>query len=304
MKIAVMGAGAVGGYYGGLLAQNGHEVTLIARGEHLKALQQNGLTVKSVHGDFHLELPAVEDPTGIGTIDLVLYTIKAFERTEVTRKLLPILREDTIVLNLLNGLGNEEMIAEVVGWERVLGGLTYIETTIESPGVISQKSQRRDIIFGEIDGSISDRTKQLLQVFQEAGIPTVLSDHIEKDIWKKFMFISSFSAISTISELPAGDIFACEKTDHLFKKLLEEVYHVAVGNNVPLTMDDVEAAYQMGKSFDPTMKSSMQRDFEKRKRIEVDALSGAVVKYGKKVNVPTPYHEMVEGVLTLKASKY
>jgi len=300
-----MGAGAVGGFFGGLLAQRGHEVTLIARGEHLKALQENGLTVKSANGDFHLNLPAVANPAEIeGTVDLVLYTIKAFDRTEVARKLLPILREDTIVLNLLNGLGNEEILAEVVGWERILGGLTYIETTIESPGVISQKSPKRDIIFGEMDGKITGRAKHLLQVFQEAGVPTVLSDNIEKEIWKKFMFISSFAAISTITESPAGEIFACEKTANLFRKLLEEVHQVAMANKVPLTTDDVEAAYQLGQSFSPTMKSSMQRDFEKRKPIEVDALSGAVVQYGKKVNVPTPHHEMVEGVLTLKASKF
>lgn len=282
MKFAVMGAGGVGAYFGGLLAQKGHEVTLIARGEHLKALQENGLTVHSVHGDFQLPLKAVADPQEVGLVDVVLFTTKGFDIKKTTEQILPILKEDSMVLNLQNGVGNEEIMAEVVGKERVLGGLTYIETTIEAPGIIAQKSAKRDIIFGEMDGQITERAKQLLSVFQEAGIPTVLSGNIQKDIWKKFMFISSFSAITTITELPAGDVWACEKTDQLFCKLLKEVKHVARANGIELSDEDVEVAYQIGHNFAPTTKSSMLVDFERRKPIEVDSLSGAVVKYGKK----------------------
>ncbi|MFV9510252.1 ketopantoate reductase family protein [Tepidibacillus sp. LV47] len=304
MKIAVMGAGGVGAYFGGLLARKGHEVSLIARGEHLKALQEQGLTVKSVHGDFHLPLKAVGDPKEIGPVDLVLFTVKAYDTEKSAEQLLPILKEDTVVLNLQNGIGNEEILAKIIGQDKVLGGLTYIETTIERPGVISQKSVKRDIIFGEMNGEMTDRAKKLQQILQEAEIPTILSDNIQKEMWKKFMFISSFSAITTITESAAGEILSCEKTDRLFRKLLEEVYHVAKGNQIELTEKDVEAAYQIAKNMGPTTKSSMLRDFEKKKQIEVDTLSGAVVKYGKKVNVPTPYHEMVDGVLTLKASKF
>jgi len=304
MKIAVMGAGGVGAYFGGLLALQGHEVALVARGEHLKALQQNGLTVNSIHGDFHLPLQAVADPKEIGEVDLVLFTTKAFDTKSASEQILPILREDSIVLNLQNGVGNEEVMAEVIGQDRILAGLTYIETTIEAPGVIAQKSKKRDIIFGELNKEKTVRAKEIYQILTDAGIPTVLSDDINKDIWKKFMFISSFSAITTITEAPAGEVLGCKETDYLLRKLLEEVYHVAKGNGVELNCDDLDNAYQTASNMGHSMKSSMQRDFEKKKMIEVDSLSGAVVKYGKRVNVETPYHEMVHGVLTLKASKF
>lgn len=305
MKFAVLGAGAVGGYFGGLLALKGHEVALIARGEHLKALQNNGLTVKSVNGDFYLKLQAVENPMEIEPVDVVLFTPKSFDTKKSTEQILPILKEDTLVINLQNGIDNEEIMAEVMGKERILGGLTYIETTIEEPGVISQKSLKRDIVFGELDGQITERAKKLLEVFQDAGIPAVLSDNIQRDIWKKFMFLSSFSGISTITEAVAGDIANFELTDRLLRKLLEEVYIVAKAYNIPLTEEDIESSRQFARSgLNPTTKSSMQRDAEKKKKLEVDSLSGAVVKFGRKANIETPYHEMIYGVLKLKEKNF
>ena len=305
MKFAVMGAGAVGGYFGGLLAQNGHEVTLIARGEHLNALQKNGLTVKSFHGDFHLKLNAVEDPKETGKVDVVLFTPKAYATKNAVEQIVPILDEDSLVINLQNGIDNEQIMADVIGEKRVLGGLTYIETTIEAPGIISQKSKKRDIVFGEMNGQITERAKILLEVFKDAGIPTVLSDNIQRDIWKKFMFLSSFSAITTITESTAGEVIEFKETDHLLRKLLEEVYLLAKSYQIPLTEEDIEDSYQFAKTgLEPTTKSSMQRDFEKKKPLELDSLSGAVVKYAKMVNLKTPYHKMVYGVLTLKEKNY
>jgi len=300
-----MGAGGVGAYFGGLLALSGHEVSLIARGEHLEALQKNGLTVKSVHGDFQLKLPAVADPKEIGEVDVVIFATKALDNKTAAKQILPIIAKDTVVVNLQNGVGNEEEIAEIIGKDKVLGGVTYIETTIEAPGVISQKSQKRDIIFGEMDGQITERAQKILAAFQEAGIPTVLSENIQRDIWKKFMFIASFSGITTITGGTAGEFLAFPETDKLFRKLLTEVYAVAKANNIGLTESDLEEAYLFAKTkLAPTTKSSLQRDFEKQKPLEVDSLSGAVVKYGKKVNIATPYHEMVYGVLKLKEKLY
>ncbi len=305
VKFLVMGAGGVGAYFGGLLAKKGHDVTLVARGEHLKALQKNGLLVKSVNGDFHLLIKAVEDLKEMDEVDVVLFTTKALNVKETAEQILPILKEESLVVNLQNGVGNEEIIAEVVGEDKVLAGLTYIETTISAPGVISQMSKKRDIIFGERNGEITERAKKLLEVFQDAEIPTILSDNIDREIWKKFMFIAAFSAITTITEAAAGDILACQETDRLFRSLIEEVYRVAKANNILLTEDDVEYAYQFAKdSLSLTTKSSMQRDFEKKKPLEVDSLSGAVVRFGKKANVETPYHETVYGVLKLKEKLY
>ncbi len=304
MKFAVMGAGGVGAYFGGLLAKSGHEVALVARGEHLKALQSNGLIVNSVHGDFQLPLQAVEDPAEIGKVDVVLFATKAFDTEGAAKQILPILKEDSVVVNLQNGVGNEEIIGNVIGHDKVLGGLTYIETTIEAPGVISQKSPKRDIIFGEMNGELTNRAKELLEIFQNAGIPTILSEDINKDIWKKFMFISSFSAITTISESTAGQFLECKETAHLFRKLLEEVYYVARANQIFLNEEDVEGAYQIASSMGYGTKSSMQRDYEKRRVLEVDSLSGAVVHYGKNGGVATPYHKMVYGVMKLKEKNY
>jgi len=258
-----------------------------------------------VHGDFRIPIQAVEDPKEIGEADVVLFTTKALHVKETAEQILPILKEDSLVLNLQNGVGNEEIIAKVVGANRVLGGLTYIETTIESPGVISQKSKARDIIFGEMDGKKSERTQKLLEVFQQADIPAVLSDNIQRDIWKKFMFISAFSAITTLAEAPAGEVLECKRTDHLFRHLIEEVYLVAKANNILLTEEDVEEAYQFAKDkLSPTTKSSMQRDFEKKKPLEIDSLSGAVVTFAEKVNMAAPYHETVYATLKLKEKMY
>ena len=305
MKFVIMGAGGVGAYFGGLLAKKGHDVTLVARGEHLKALQENGLTVKSVHGDFHIRLNAVEDPKEIGEADVVLITTKAIRVKETAEQILPVLKEDSMVITLQNGVGNAETIADVVGKEKVLGGLTYIETTIEAPGVISQKSEKRDIVFGEMNGESSERAKKLFEVLKDAEIPTVLSENIQRDLWKKFIFISSFSAVTTITETVSGDIFSFPKTDELFRHLLQEVYFVAKANQIELTEEDMEDAYLFAKEkMAPTTKSSMQRDFEKRKPLEIDSLSGAVVRFGKAVNMDTPYHETVYSVLKLKEKLY
>ncbi len=305
MRIAVMGAGGVGAYFGGLLAKSGNDVSLIARGEHLKALKNNGLTVKSVHGDFHLNLLAVADPKEIGPVDMVLFTPKAYDTKGATEQILPILKKNSVVVNLQNGIDNEKIMLDVIGEEKVIGGLTYIETTIESPGVISQKSKNKKIIFGELNGKITERAKEILRIFEDAGISTVLSDNIQKEIWKKFMFLSSFSAITTLAEATAGEIVSFDEINKLYRKLLEEVYDVAKAYYIPLTDEDVETAYQFAhKNLEPTTKSSMQRDFEKGKTLEIDSLSGAVIRFGRKVNISTPYHGMVYGVLKLKESKY
>lgn len=301
MRIAVIGAGGLGGYYGGLIAKNtGHEVFFVARGEHLKRLQEEGLTVISPHGSFHIPVRAVQSPEEIGKVDFILYTVKTYSDHEARELLQPLLGEETVLLSLQNGVEKEKRLSAWVGSKHVIGGLTYIEASIQKPGVIDQKSMKREVIIGEMDGQITDRLRRIEEVFRQATIPVRVTTEIMREIWKKYIFISSFSAITTATGRPIGPIRENPVTMDLLKRLIHEGVLVARAHEIPLTEEEEQGILQVALSFEPGTKSSMQKDAEAGKPIEVEDLSGTLYRLGKEKGVDTPVHQTLYGVLTLR----
>lgn len=208
MRIAVMGAGGIGGYFGGLLAHSGNEVTLIARGPHLEAIRANGLTVRGQREEFSLRVEATDDPTDVGPVELVLHTVKTYQDAGAVPSLRPMVSEDITILALQNGVEAHEELAQAVGSEAVLLGAAYIEAQIESPGVIRQRSEIMRIVFGEADGQRTPRAERILDTLQAAGIPTELSPDVEKVLWTKFLFISTLAGVTSAARAPLSLLLA------------------------------------------------------------------------------------------------
>ena len=297
MKIAVMGTGGVGGYFGGMLAKAGHDVTFIARGPHLAAIRENGLRVETVHGDFTVHAPATDDPGEVGPVDLVLFCVKTYHTDEAGRAIAPLVGDDTLILSLQNGVDNEEKLAALYGQEHVLGGVCYISAAIATPGVIRQVSGPRSIVFGELDGSITPRAQRVLQAFTDAGIDATLSEDVQKALWTKFLFICAFSGVASVARAPVGELLAIPETRELLREAMAEVAAVARARGITLDADIVERMISFAEGFTPETKPSMLVDLERGNRLENDALSGTVARLGAELGVPTPVHRVIYAAL-------
>jgi 2-dehydropantoate 2-reductase len=298
MKIAVFGAGGVGAYFGGRLAQAGADVHLIARGEHLEALESDGLEVESVHGDFSVDLPATSDPTEIGECDVVLFCVKSFDTRSAARGLDPLLGDDTAVISLQNGVENELHIADEIGREHVVGGVAYIFSTIGDPGVIEHTGGPARIVYGELDGSRSDRIERFHEHCESApGMEGVLSASIRTELWEKFVFISAISGVTAAVRLPIGAIRDVEASWDLFVGLLEEARDVAIAEGVQLSDDIVEEWTAFTRDLDPGMYSSLHYDMTNDKRMELEALQGTVVRKADEYGVEAPRSRTVYSIL-------
>jgi 2-dehydropantoate 2-reductase len=298
MKIAVMGTGGVGGYYGGLLAQKGHAVTFIARGPHLKAIQANGLQVNSIHGDFLVKpAAATADPASIGPVDVVLFCTKTYQTGEAAHSILPLVGPETSVLSLQNGVDAPERIGAVVGRQHVLGGATWISSAIESPGVIRQVSQFRRVVMGELDGKLSARLLSIHKALAETGITAELSEDILKVLWTKFVFISAASSLGSLTRLPMGDYRSVPETRHMLTGLMQEVAEVARRQGVALDEDVVDQSMAFMDNAAVHIMASMQLDVAAGRRSELESMVGVIGRKGREVGVPTPVADFVYAAL-------
>ncbi len=297
MRIAVMGSGGVGGYFGGRLAHAGEDVTFIARGAHLEAIQQSGLQVKSVAGNFHVRPKATHNPSTVGPADLVLFCVKAFDTEAAGSQIRPIVGPQTTVLCLLNGVDNEDKLATILGEEHVLTGVVHILSTISAPGVISQTAGPRTLKFGERDGRFTGRAERILGVLKGAGIQAELSTQIEVDLWEKFLFICAQGGVTALARLAVGEILACLETALFYRAVMEEVAAVGRAKGVGLPADAVDRALAFARGLQPEMRSSLAYDLTQGNRLEVETLAGSVVRYGREVGVPTPFNFAVYACL-------
>ena len=241
MKILIMGTGGVGGYYGGLLAQQGHDVTFVARGAHLDAIRTEGLKVKSVHGDFTIfPASATDNPGETGVTDLILFCVKTYNTDEAARAILPAVGPQTVVMSLQNGIDAAERIGKVVGIEHVIGGVTWLSSAVEAPGVIRQVSQFRRIVFGELAGGLSKRIESISEAFKNTGINVEASEDIRKVLWTKLVFITAVSSLGSLTRLPLGDYRSIPETRSLLSRIMKEVETVARVQKVDLDADVVE----------------------------------------------------------------
>lgn len=303
----IMGSGGVGAYYGGLLAKQGHEVTFIARGAHLQALRSNGLQVKSVHGDFSIvPAKATDNPAEAGPVDLILFCVKTYDTERAAEAIRPAVGAQTAVISLQNGVDAIERIGNVIGMGHVLGGVTQISSAIEAPGAVKQASQFRRIIFGELDGSLSERAQAIEAALKGAEITTEIATDIVKALWTKLVFISAASSLGSLTRLPMGDYRSVPETRSLILNLMREVEAVARAQRIALDADVVEKSLAFIDSAAPQIKASMQLDVEAGKQTEIEAMIGVIGRKGREHGVPTPIADAIYAALLpihLKALK-
>ncbi len=299
MRIAIVGAGGVGGYYGGRLAQAGEDVVFIARGANLAALRERGLSVVSPRGDFHLpRVQATDDPSTVGTVDLVLISVKTYSTEGVAHSLPPLVGPDTVVLSLQNGVDAAERIGAVVGPAHMLGGLTYISAELVAPGEVRHASPFARIVIGEFSRQSTDRLRQVQALFDHAGVQVEISDDIERDLWLKFMFIAVQAAVTALTRLPIGPIRETPAAWSLYLDALREIEAVARAQGVRLPPNTAEERHAWVATTPAHFKSSMLADVENGRRLEIEDMSGAIVRLGEHLGVPTPVHRAFYALLS------
>lgn len=289
MRIAIMGAGGVGGYFGGLLAHAGYDVAFIARGEHLAAIQAHGLRVESVHGDFTVyPARASADPAEIGPVDYVILAAKTHQFDQALAAAQPLIGPATTVLPLQNGIDAAERVAAALGRRHVIGGLCQVGSYIAAPGVIKQISQFRRVVAGELDGPITPRVRAIVAALQAAGATAEATDDIQGALWAKFIFIAPFSGVGAVTRVPAGEIMACPETRRLLEDAMREVEAVARARGIALAVDIVSRTMAFCAAMAPQQTASMQRDVMEGKPSELESMIGVMVRLGAALDVPTP----------------
>ena len=299
MRVAVLGSGGIGGYYGALLTRGGHNVTFIARGEHLEAMRRRGLTVRTAEGESTIPVIAVADTGSIGPVDLVLFCVKSYDTEPASRALKPLMAGNTAVLTLQNGVDNVVAIADIVGAAAVLPGTVYVALQLAGPGVVLRTGGEGKIVFGELSGAVTERVQRIASAFEQSRIPHQVSTDINRVLWEKFLFIAGVGGVTALARSGIGPLLAGAESRLLLTTACEEITAIALGEGVPLPADAVDRVIQQAAALPPQWRSSMARDLEDGRRLEVEALSGAVVRRGLKLGVPTPIHRTIAACLSV-----
>ena len=297
MRIAIVGSGGVGGYFGGRLAAAGADVTFLARGAHLEALRARGLRITSPKGDLHLpRVSAESDPAAVGPVDVAFFAVKLYDTGSALTMLPPLVGPHTIVVGFQNGVETVASLTRAVGAAHTAGGVSYVSAVIAEPGVIKHTAMDH-LIFGMPDGSRSLQLEALLEACRPAGFQSTLSPDITVEIWTKFVRLSVFSGMTAVTRGPIGAIVNDPELLEMLKAAVRETLAVAHAKGVAVASsidEDVANAY---KALPPQAKASMLEDLERGRRIELPWLSGAVARIGREVGVPTPIHTFINAVL-------
>jgi len=289
MKIAIMGTGGVGGYYGGLLAKTGQDVMFIARGVHLASIREKGLQVKSVHGDFTISsAKATDNPAEVGPVDLIMVVTKTYHTDEAAQVIQPMVGPNTTVVSFQNGVDAADRIGAVIGMEHLIGGATWLSAAVEAPGVVGQYSQFRRIALGEFNGQTTPRLQAVFDALNATGATVELSDNILKVLWTKFVFIASVSALGSLTRVTFGEYRNVPESRAVLVEALKEVEAVARAQGVALDADVVDKTLAFIDGSAPNIKPSMQRDVEAGRVSELESMLGVVVQMGEHLGVPTP----------------
>lgn len=298
MRVAVMAAGAVGGYYGARLVAAGHEVIFFARGAHLEAIRRNGLRIESPLGSLHLkEVQATNSTAGVAPVDLVLFAVKLWDTERAAEQLKPLITSVTRVITLQNGVDSVGLLSPILGGDAVVGGSTYLATVIGEPGVISHTSAFARVRCGRLDGTSDPVLANYVEQIRAAGVDIVLTDQMQTELWKKFVLLSGTSSITASTRQPLGPIRDDPDMRTLFFTLMGESLAVGKAAGVAFPPDYQKELETQVAAFPPTMKASMAHDLERGNRMELDWLAGTVVRLGKKHGVPTPANTTVYAVL-------
>lgn len=302
MKIAVMAAGGLGSYYGALLAKDGHDVTFIARGAHLDAIRANGLTIKSIHGDFAIQpAQATDNPGQVGVVDWIIFSVKAYDNERTAQALQPMMGANTTVVTFQNGVDNHDQIGAAIGKARVIVAPTQIVSNLTAPGVVEQKSPFRLSFVGEVYGQgLTPRVQEFVALLKRTGVDATAVADGRTPLWHKLVFIASASGLASLARTEPSVLFRMPEARATLRAAMEEINAVAQANGVTMDADIVERQYQFTLNLKPGVKPSMQLDLETGKRLEIDAMSGAVVRFGAAKGVPTPVHQAIYVALKME----
>jgi 2-dehydropantoate 2-reductase len=302
LRIAIMGSGGVGGYFGARLQKGGADVAFIARGAHLAAMRADGLTIESAHDPIRLpKVNATDNPKEIGTVDIVLLAVKLWDTESAARSLEPIVGPDTGIISLQNGVQKDDVLRGIFGADAVMGGSAYMATTIGRPGIIVQTGSFQRMVFGEYDGRRSARAQALLDAALAGGINAEISDDIRRALWEKYVFLVAISGATTSMRMPLGPIRSNPRTRQFAFDLLREAVAVGRAQGVALSDDFVERRFAFIDGLPADMSASMAHDLQRGQRLELAWLSGGVADMGAALGVPTPANRAVYDILVLHA---
>ena len=293
MKIVVYGTGGVGGYFGGRIARAGYDVNFIARGEHLKVIQKNGLQVKSIDGNFHIYPKATDDINKVKDIDLVLIAVKTWQVSEVAQKLKAVIGKETMVIPLQNGANNIEKLLKVLPRHNVLGGLCRIVSKVEAPGIIDHFDFEPSIFFGEIDNTSTKRLNNIKVIFDKAGFKNFISNNIQLEIWRKFTFITTVSGIGALTRTVFGELRNYKGVLEMMQEVGHEITLIANAKKIAITQQDVAKALEWVQNCEYNTTASMQRDVMGGRPSELEDFNGYIVKEGLRLGIETSVNKFV-----------
>jgi 2-dehydropantoate 2-reductase len=294
MRIAIFGAGSVGGYFGGRLSRAGEDVVFVARGEHLNAMQAHGLRVKSINGDFVVQpIQATDDPSKIGKVDMILVGVKAWQVPEAAEAMRPMIGPETFVLPLQNGLEAPAQLSEILGDQHVLGGLCGLFCYVAGPGHIVHAGTDPFVKFGEQDNHRSQRVELLLDTFIRAGVNAEIPPNIQVAMWMKFLLITVWSGMGAVTRSPVGVWRGLPETRRMAERSLQEIIDVAAARNISLPEEALQMTMRMYDGLAPQSTASLQRDVVEGRPSELEAQIGAVVRFGQEDDVATPQHTLI-----------
>jgi 2-dehydropantoate 2-reductase len=297
MRVAVMGAGAVGSYVGSRLGAGGSDVTLIARGAHLAAMRERGLTLVTPEGERStVDVTATDDPAEVGPVDVVLFLVKSYDTDDAARRLAPLLGPETAVISFQNGIDNEARIAAAIGEQHVLGAAAYILSSIESPGVV--RSGRARIVVGELEpGPPSARVEQFVTAANAGGIEAHAASDVRKTKWEKYVLLVAFSAVTAATQLTVGDIRGSEAASAMLRAVMAEAWTVGRALGVPLADDLVDRQHALVLAQRDDEAASLRHDLITGHRMELEALQGTLRRLGRETRIPTPWTDAAYAIL-------
>ncbi|RXP45851.1 2-dehydropantoate 2-reductase [Lutibacter sp. HS1-25] len=294
MKIVIYGAGGVGGYFGARLAQAGNDVTFIARGKHLEAIQKNGLQLKSIKGNYLVKpAKATSNILDVKNVDLILICTKTWQLAEVAEIIKPVLNKNTMVISLLNGCENHVILSSIIDKKHVLGGLCKVVSFVEDYGVIKHVSYEPTIVFGELDNAKTSRAIAIEKLLTNAGITNKLATDIEQEIWTKYLYITTVSALGALTRATHGEMFDSPEIKAMLLKTAEEILAISKAKGVDLPSDIIEKQFAIIESLPYNTTASLQRDIMDGKPSELEAQTGTIVRFGKQLNIPTPINSFI-----------
>jgi 2-dehydropantoate 2-reductase len=300
-RVAVVGAGGTGAYYGGALARAGADVTMIARGPHLDAINKNGLQLNSVLlGDFQVECTATDDMSSVDRVELVIFAVKSWGTDAAIEAMASggMVGEGTMILSTQNGIDSEPLLSKAFGAEHVLGSTATVSALIAEPGVVNQNGGPGTLVIGELGGNGgSERVTALVERCVAAGLAASVDENIEMALWMKFTFICALSGMTALTRKPIGDIFAQETTTEMYLQVLSEVAAVARAKGIPISQEMVDNTLKATQGREPFIIGSMGHDLIAGNPIEIGLLNARVVEMGKELGVPTPANFAIEAAL-------